>query len=77
MKTISLKLPEEMDAMLAAIAEEGGKTKSEIAREALAAFFENGQKKPGVSAYALAKDLIGKFRGTRDLSTSGMRGYGR
>ena len=35
MKTISLKLPEEMDAMLAAIAEERGKTKSEIAREAL------------------------------------------
>ena len=79
MKTISLKLPEEMDAMLEAIAEERGKTKSEIVREALVAFFENGQKKPAVSAYDLAKELIGKFRGPRDLSTSRkyMRGYRR
>ena len=79
MKTISLKVPEAMDARLAAIAKQNGKTKSDVAREALQAFFENGHKNRPVSAYDLSKDLIGKFHGPRDLSTNKkyMRGYGR
>ena len=79
MKTISLKVPEAMDARLAAIAKQNGKTKSDVAREALQAFFKNGHKNRPVSAYDLSKDLIGKFRGPVDLSTNKkyMRGYGR
>ena len=79
MKTISLKVPEAMDASLAAIAKQNGKTKSEVAREALQAFFRNGHKNRLLSAYDLSKDLIGKFRGPADLSTDKryMRGYGR
>ena len=37
-KTISLKVPEAMDARLTAIAKQAGKTRSEVAREALEAF---------------------------------------
>ena len=79
MKTISLKVLEAMDARLTAIAKQTGKTKSEVAREALQMFFENGHKKRPLSVYDLSKDLIGKFHGPRDLSTNKkyMRGYGR
>jgi len=79
MKTISLKVPEAMDAKLAAIAKQAGKTKSEVAREALQSFFENGHINRSASAYDLSKDLAGSVRGPGDLSTNKerMRGYGR
>ena len=79
MKTISLKVPEAMDAKLAAIAKQTGKTKSEVAREALQSFFENGHNRRPASAYDLSQDLAGSVRGPGDLSTNKehMRGYGR
>ena len=78
-KMISLKVPETMDAKLTAIAKQTGKTKSEVAREALQAFFEDGHKRRPVSAYDLSQDLAGSIRGPGDLSTNKeyMRGYGR
>ena len=79
MKTISLKVPEAMDARLTAIAKQTGKTKSEVAREALELFFQNGHQKRAVSAYDLSQDLAGSVRGPGDLSSNKkyMRSYGR
>ena len=80
MKTISIKLPHEMDARLTAVANRTGKSKSEVTRQALEGFFRHGPQKRAVSAYDLARDLIGKFQGgPRDLSTNPkyLRGYGR
>jgi predicted DNA-binding protein len=79
MKIISLKVPEAMDARLTAIAKQAGKTKSEVAREAFEAFFENGHKKRVVSAFDLTRDLAGSLRGPGDLSSNKkyMRHYGR
>lgn len=79
MKTISLKLPEATDAKLASAAQQTGKTRSEVAREALDAYLENGRKKRVASAYELSQDLAGSVRGPGDLSTNKkyMRGYGR
>lgn len=79
MKTISLKVPEIMDARLAAIAKQAGKTKSEVAREGLEFFFEKGHTRRSASAYDLSRDLAGSVRGPGDLSSNKerMRGYGR
>ncbi len=79
MRTISLKLPEIVDDQLATVAKQTGKSKSEVAREALKAFFKNGDKSRPQSAYDLSKDLAGSVLGPGDLSTNKkhMRGYGR
>jgi Arc/MetJ-type ribon-helix-helix transcriptional regulator len=79
MKTISLKLPDALDAELTALAERTRRSKSEVAREALRSYFSNGRHKRPRSAYDLSKDLAGSIRGPQDLSTNKkhMRGYGR
>ena len=79
MKTISLKLPDEVEAKLTARAKRTGKTKSEVTREALAAFLDGGSKKLRVSCLDLVRDLVGTAKGPGDLSTNKeyMRGYGR
>ena len=80
MKTVSLKVPESLDAALESFAKRTGKSKSAIARDAFQAFFKKGPGKKKSSAHDLAKDLIGKFTGApADLSTNKkyMRGYGR
>lgn len=78
MRTISLKLPDEIDARLEARAKGLGRTKSEITREALMRFFE-GEPKPGVSCLDLVRDLVGVARGPGDLASNKkhLRGYGR
>lgn len=78
MRTISLKLPEEIDNRLQARARELGKTKSALAREALLNFLD-GNPKSGVSCLDLVLDLVGAARGPGDLASNKkhMRGYGR
>ena len=83
MKTITIKLPEELDVRLAKRAKRLGVSKSEVAREALKQNLEeNGsnsiEEEP--SAYDLLKDDLGCFEsGVGDLSTNPMHmiGFGR
>jgi len=75
MRTISLKLPPDLDQRLTDLAAQRGLSRSAILREALESF-ANG------SAYSVtsrAGGLVGSLEGPRDLSTSAghMRGYGR
>ena len=78
MKTVSLKLPEEMDARLEARAKDLGRTKSQITREALLRFLED-EPASGVSCLDLVRDLVGVARGPGDLASNKkhLRGYGR
>ncbi|HEY2381069.1 MAG TPA: ribbon-helix-helix domain-containing protein [Terriglobia bacterium] len=79
MKTISLKLDDEIDAKLTAAAKRTRKSKSQVTREALAAFLERRGPKAGISCLDLVKDLVGAAKGPGDLASNKkhMRGYGR
>ena len=78
MKSISLKLPDDIDAKLETRAMDLGKTKSEITREALLHFLD-GKKAGRMSCLDLVRDLVGTARGPGDLASNKthMRGYGR
>ena len=68
MKTITLKVDESLDHWLKAEAKKLGRTKSEIAREALE-LRRNGQQ--GQSMHDIMKDVSGVIKGgPRDLSTN-------
>jgi predicted DNA-binding protein len=76
MPTVSLKIPEALHRRLVAAARKAGKSKSALLREALEDHL-NGA--PALSAYDLAKDLLGSVRGgPPDLSTNPkyMEGFG-
>jgi predicted transcriptional regulator len=77
MKSISLKLPDELHAKLEHVSKQRGAAKSDIIREALEAYFA-GQKN-GASCLDLARDLAGSIDGRADLATNPkyMRAYGR
>ena len=70
MKTLTVKLPEELAAQLARGAQSRGKSKSEFIREAIAYYVYNGAEKAEVSCFELASDLAGSFAGPADLSTN-------
>lgn len=79
MKTISLKLPENLDAKLNRLAEQRGQSKSEVVREALDQFL-NGQRQTTPASFLdAAGELIGCAEGPGDLSTNPkyMEGYGK
>src|SRR5216117_1829804 len=64
MRTISLKVPDAIDAQLEARSRDLGKTESELTREALARFLDTSPA-PGVSCLDLVRDLVGVARGPR------------
>lgn len=83
MKTITIKLPEDLAVRLAKRAKWLGVSKSEVAREALK---QNLEEKDSISieeepsAYDLLKDDLGCFEsGVGDLSThpKHMKGFGK
>ena len=79
MTTVTLKLPDGLDAKLRAAVKRTGSTKSELTRRALEAFLSSaGLAKPG-SCLELANDLAGCLRGPKDLSNKKkhLAGYGR
>lgn len=78
MKTLSLKLPDELDARISAIARQRGSNKSEIIRDALHAYLGKETMAHKGSALDLAGDLVGSLEGPADLShhDDHMRGYG-
>ena len=78
MKTISLKLPDELAARISALARQKRSNKSEIVRNALEAYLSNEPTQRKGSALDLAGDLVGAIEGPKDLShqEAHMRGYG-
>jgi hypothetical protein len=76
MKTISLKLPDELCKKLERAARKRSQSKSEVVRAALTQFLERDQP---ISVLDLAGDLVGCIEGPVDLSTNPkyMEGYGR
>ena len=79
MKTLSLKLPDELAARVSAVAKRMGSNKSEILRNALEAYLENEPTQREGSALEVAGDLAGALEGPKDLShqDSHMHGYGK
>lgn len=69
MKTLSLKLPDRLDALLRAAVQKRHKGKSDLVREALQEYLSTGRRGKAVSFAALTDDLAGKVKGPRDLST--------
>lgn len=78
MKTLSLKLPDELATRIGVVAREMGSNKSEVVRKALEAYLANEPTQRQGSALDLAGDLVGALEGPEDLSHQDvhMRGYG-
>ena len=79
MKSLSVKLPDALDAKLAAMAQQRGVSKSEVVRGALEALLVRNRGYRKASALALAKDLAGCVAGPGDLSFNKdyLKDYGR
>jgi predicted DNA-binding protein len=77
-KTLCLKLPEEVAARLAALARKRGQSKSAVVRAILDQYLVRGEAAEG-SCLELAADLAGCVEGPRDLSSNPkhMRGFGQ
>jgi len=79
MKTLSLKLPDSLDAKLTEMARQRRKSKSAVVLDALETFLADGDGGRVGSFLAMAKDLAGCVEGPTDLSfnKNHMRGYGQ
>jgi hypothetical protein len=79
MKSVSLKLPDELNAKLEQLSKQRGARKSDIIRDALEEYFAGGKNGKRLSCLDLAGDLAGCLDGPSDLATNPkyMRGYGR
>ena len=79
MRTLSVKLPNALDAKLAAMAEQQRTSKSAVVRLALEALLDRNGRPRARSALALAKDLAGCVAGPEDLSVNPRHlvGFGR
>jgi predicted transcriptional regulator len=79
MKSLSVKVPDGLDAKLGAFARQRGVSKSEVVREALEALLVRGRGLRRASALSLAKDLAGCVAGPGDLSFNKdyLKDYGR
>lgn len=79
MKTISLKLPDDVHAKLANLSKQRGQAKSDIVRDALDVYLAERKQDTRVSCADLAGDLVGSVSGPTDLATNPkhMQGYGR
>ena len=78
MKTLSLKLPDEIDARISAIAKRQRSNKSKVVRNALDAYLAQETTSLKGSVLELAGDLVGSLEGPADLShhDEHMRGSG-
>ncbi|MEW6486358.1 MAG: ribbon-helix-helix protein, CopG family [Thermodesulfobacteriota bacterium] len=79
MKTLSLKIPDDLDAKLDTAVSRRGGTKSALTRQALEAFLREGERAAQGSVLDLAADLAGSLEGPPDLSCNEdhLEGYGR
>ncbi len=79
MKTVSMKLPDDLDARLRVFARQTGLSRSEIVRQAILAYLPGDKEHASAhSALDLVEDLVGCVEGPPDLSTNRkhMEGYG-
>jgi hypothetical protein len=78
METLTLKLPEALDARLQEFARRLSVTKSEVVRRAIEEYLARVSRPAKGSFLSLASDLAGSLSGPPDLSTgpSHMEGYG-
>jgi len=80
MRTISLKLPDDLLAHLESEAKSRGVTKSQLVRESLDAALHKPRQGGAVSCYDLARDLAGAVKDLpKDLAENPkyMEGFGR
>jgi Arc/MetJ-type ribon-helix-helix transcriptional regulator len=79
MKTLSVKLPDGLDAKLAAAARQRKTTKSAVVRKALEQTLQENGKRTRGSALDLVRDLVGCVAGPGDLSVNKayIKHYGR
>ena len=79
MKTISMKLPEDLEHRLAAAARRRGEPRSAIVREALRLYLDSTGNAAEGSCLELVADLAGCVKGPGDLSHNAkhLRGYGK
>jgi Arc/MetJ-type ribon-helix-helix transcriptional regulator len=68
MKTLSVKVPEELDLKLNAVAARRGESKSALIRAALDHIVKSSDAITPNSCLDMAKDLIGSVEGPSDLS---------
>jgi len=79
MKTLSVKLPDGLDARLTAMARRRKTTKSTVVRKALEQSLQDNRTVKRGSALDLVRDLVGCVSGPGDLSVNKthMKNYGR
>ena len=79
MKTLSVKVPEDLDLKLTAVAAKRRESKSAFIRAALEHLVNSSVSITPNSCLDLAKDLIGSVEGPSDLSYNNkhLKGYGR
>jgi len=79
MKTLTVKVPEELDLKLSAVAAKRRESKSALIRAALDHILKSSEAITPNSCLDLAKDLSGSVEGPSDLSYSNkhLKGYGR
>lgn len=78
MVTLTVKLPDALAAKLEALVRRRGQSRSEIVRDAIERFVDEGPEAGKGSALDLVRDLKGVVKGPKDLSTNPkyMKGYG-
>ena len=79
MKTLTVKVPEDLDLKLAAAAAKRGESKSDLIRTALELIVNTNEAIIPNSCLDLAKDIVGSVEGPSDLSRNKkyLKGYGQ
>jgi len=79
MKTLTVKVPEELELKLAAVAAKRGENKSTLLRAAIESIVNANDEITPHSCLDLAKDIVGSVEGPSDLSYNKrhLRGYGQ
>lgn len=79
MKTMSIKLPDELDSRLRSFLRERSLSRSDVVREAIDIYLNQQRNELARGSFSdLAQDLIGSVHGPSDLATNKeyMKGYG-
>ncbi len=79
MKTLTVKVPEDLELKLAAIAAKRGESKSTLVRAAIESIVNANDAITPHSCLDLAKDIVGSVEGPSDLSYNKrhLKGYGQ
>lgn len=77
-KTVTVKIPAELEYQLRETAAESGESASNVVREALAEYFAKPRRAKKGNALQLLGDLAGSLEGPSDLATNQrhLKGFG-